>query len=115
MSREKGKKMSDNSNPMNVKLSTVISRKMNMLPVLAKKWQWRILNEYPEDIKNLIFKWANDEPLPEIAYNEISLKDIMNGTGLDVLEAADLLYIISKDPVQGYEIFSRSIRRCRRM
>lgn len=107
--------MNDNSNFMDGKLSTIISKKMNILPVLAKKWQWRILNEYPEDIKNLICKWARDEELPEIEYNEISLKDIMEGTGLDVLEAADLLYIISKDPVQGYEIFSRSIRRCRRM
>ena len=42
-------------------LGTIISKKMHMQPVLAEKWSWKILNEYPEDLKNVIRKWAKDE------------------------------------------------------
>lgn len=37
-------------------LGTIISKKMHMQPVLAEKWSWKILNEYPEDLKNVIRK-----------------------------------------------------------
>lgn len=46
-----------------------------------------------------------------VSYNEVSLEGIINGTGLNFLEAVDLLYIICKDPVNGYGIFARSVRR----
>ena len=45
-------------------LGTIISKKMHMQPVLAEKWSWKILNEYPEDLKNVIRKWAKDEQIP---------------------------------------------------
>ena len=92
-------------------LGTIISKKMHMQPVLAEKWSWKILNEYPEDLKNVIRKWAKDEQIPEIEYSRISLAMAMQGIGLDILEASDLLYITSKDPLQGYEIFTRFARR----
>ena len=80
-------------------LGTIISKKMHMQPVLAEKWSWKILNEYP------------DEQIPEIEYSRISLEMAMQGIGLDILEAVDLLYITSKDPLHGYEIFTRFARR----
>ena len=92
-------------------LGTIISKKMHMQPVLAEKWSWKILNEYPEDLKNVIRKWAKDEQIPEIEYSRISLEMAMQGIGLDILEAVDLLYITSKDPLHGYEIFTRFARR----
>ena len=70
-------------------LGTIISKKMHMQPVLA----------------------AKDEQIPEIEYSRISLEMAMQGIGLDILEAVDLLYITSKDPLHGYEIFTRFARR----
>lgn len=103
--------MSGITNAVDKNLDTIISKKLHIQPVLAQKWQWRILNEYPEDLKNVIRKWAMDEEVPEIEYDRITLKMAMKGIGLNILEAADLLYIISKDPLQGYEIFSKSVHR----
>ena len=74
---------------------------MHMQPVLAEKWSWKILNEYPEDLKNVIRKWAKDEQIPEIEYSRISLEMAMQGIGLDILEAVDLLYITSKIRYMG--------------
>ena len=59
-------------------LGTIISKKMHMQPVLAEKWSWKILNEYPEDLKNVIRKWAKDEQIPEIEYSRISLEMVMS-------------------------------------
>ena len=52
-----------------------------------------------------------NEQIPEIEYSRISLEMAMQGIGLDILEAVDLLYITSKDPLHGYEIFTRFARR----
>ena len=104
-------------------LGTIISKKMHMQPVLAEKWSWKILNEYPRNsyvVSSKVFfptgggairKWAKDEQIPEIEYSRISLEMAMQGIGLDILEAVDLLYITSKDPLHGYEIFTRFARR----
>lgn len=94
------------------RLDKLISRKLHILPVIAKKWQWRILHEYPEDLREAVYQWAADGIVQPVSYNEVTLEDIINGTGLNFLEAVDLLYIICKDPVNGYEIYARSVRRC---
>ena len=111
---KRGNHMKEFINDIDKELGTVISEKMHMQPILAEKWRWRILNEYPEDLKNVIRKWAMNEEIAEIEYNRISLGMIMRGMGLNILEASDLLYITSKDPVQVYEIFYRFVHRCRR-
>ena len=82
-----------------------------MSEFIKDKFLGKILNEYPEDLKNVIRKWAKDEQIPEIEYSRISLEMAMQGIGLDILEAVDLLYITSKDPLHGYEIFTRFARR----
>lgn len=92
-------------------LDLIISKKMNFSPAISKKWKWRILNEYPETLKQLVRAWANDEILPATEYNNVSIERILNGTGLDFIEALDLLYILYKDPASGYDIFTRSLRR----
>lgn len=94
------------------RLDKIISQKLNILPVIAKKWQWRILHEYPDDLREAVYQWTADGSVQSVSYNEVSLEDIINGTGLNFLEAVDLLYIIFKDPVNGYRIYARSVRRC---
>ena len=69
------------------------------------------IKDIDKDLKNVIRKWAKDEQIPEIEYSRISLEMVMQGIGLDILEAVDLLYITSKDPLHGYEIFTRFARR----
>lgn len=90
------------------KLDQFIREKMDMPVMIAKKWQWKILHEYPEELKNVIRQWAINENLSEVNCEGISLGDVINGTGSGILEAVDLLYIISKDPVQGKRIFCES-------
>ena len=92
-------------------LDTIISERMYLVPIIAKKWKWRILNEYPEDLKNAARAWAAGEPVPDVEYGNISLEKIKKGTGADILNALDLLYIMSKDPISGNYIFSRTARR----
>jgi len=92
-------------------LDYIISKKEKISPLVAMKWKWRILNEYPDDLKQLVRAWANNQELPEVSYNGISLNRITNSTPFGFLDAVDLLYILHKDPVKGYEIFSNSIMR----
>ena len=92
-------------------LDYFICRKGKISPALAVKWKWRILNEYPEDLQQLVFAWAEDRSLPNIEYNDVSLERILNGTFFEFLDAVDLLYILHKDPKSGYEIFLDSIIR----
>lgn len=94
-------------------LDMIISSKMKLNPIVSRKWQWKILNEYPEPLKELVLAWAKDETLPLVKYSNVSVERIINGTGLDFLEAVDLLYIIYKDPLSGYDIFSSFLRRDR--
>ena len=92
-------------------LDSIICEKMNYEPAVSKLWMWRIQNEYPEELKNLVRSWASNETLLKVEYNDVSLERILNGTSLNFLEAVDLLYILYKDPAAGYDIFSRSLRR----
>ena len=45
-SREE-KYMSEFIKDIDKDLGTIISKKMHMQPVLAEKWSWKILNDYP--------------------------------------------------------------------
>ena len=45
-----------------------------------------------------------------VSYNEVSLEGIINGTGLNFLEAVDLLYIISV-----YRILADDIQQVNRL
>lgn len=103
--------MNSEINDVSRDLDLIICKKERVSPIIAKKWKWRILNEYPEDIKNLVFAWASEAELPKTEYNNISIQRIIEATPLSFMDAIDLLYILYKDPASGYEIFSRSIRR----
>lgn len=92
-------------------LDFIIFKKEKITPALAIKWKWRILNEYPDELKQLVRAWASEKDLPEISYNDISLERILKSTPFNFLDAVDLLYVLQKDPVTGYEIFSKSVVR----
>ena len=92
-------------------LDLIICQKEKIPPSLAMKWKWRVLNEYPDTLKELVRAWASDNPLPEVKCNDISLDRILNTTPMGFIDAVDLLYILQVDPASGYEIFSRSIVR----
>lgn len=92
-------------------LDYIICKKEKMSPALAIKWKWRILNEYPDELKHLIRAWASNQDLPEITCSDISLERILKSTSFGFLDAVDLLYVLQKDPVKGYEIFSKSVVR----
>ncbi len=92
-------------------LDYIISKKEKISAVVAMKWKWRILNEYPDDLKQLVRAWASNQKLPEVSYNDVSFSRIINSTPFGFLDAVDLLYILQKDPAKGYEIFSNSVIR----
>ena len=68
-------------------LDMLISQKAKIDLTQAKIWQWRVMNEFPVELKALVAAWASDQPLPEIEYNGVSYDRISNGTGLDFLGA----------------------------
>ena len=91
------------------RLNFFLCEKTNITPSLASKWRWRILNEYPEDLKLLIFEWVKGHEIPDIEYNGVSLQTILDNTYFEFLDAVDLLYIMHKDPASGYDIFVESM------
>lgn len=91
-------------------LDVLICEKAKIEPMLAEKWKWRILNEYPDDLQKLVVDWLSDRQLPETGYNNVSIQRILNGTPFAFLDAVDLLYILYKDPAAGYMIFMDVIK-----
>lgn len=90
-------------------LDYIICKKEKVSPALAAKWKWRILNEYPDELRQFVFAWANDQELPTLSYSGVTFERIIKATPFSFLDAVDLLYIMQKDPAKGYEIFSNSI------
>lgn len=90
-------------------LDYYLSKREKLPPEVALKWKWRILNEYPEDLKQLVRAWISDQEIPDPSYNGVSFERIRKATPFSFLDAVDLLYIMQKDPAKGYEIFSKAI------
>lgn len=103
--------MNGNETDVRRDLDMLISKKAKIGLPEAKMWQWRVLNEYPEDLAEVVIAWVCDRPLPSVEYNEISFERILRSTVLGFLEAAELMYILYKDPAGGYRIFTASLGR----
>lgn len=85
-------------------LAVQLCRRNNMSSVAAYSAAWRILNEYPPELRSAAEAWAENRDLPEVSVNDISLSLVINNTGENVPAALELLYVISKDPDNGIEL-----------
>lgn len=95
-------------------LEVIVCRKAKVTLSEAAIWLWRVLNEYPADLQGTVRAWAGGQDIPKVEHNNVSLERILAGTSLGFMDAIDLLYILSRDPAAGYDIFQRSLGRDRR-
>ena len=95
-------------------LAAQLCVKEMLRPAAAYALAWRIQNEYPEDLRQAAELWVEDKPVPNVEVTEISLERIQRQAGLSVLEALEILYILSKSPTDGRSILTRCARRDRR-
>ena len=54
-------------------LDYYISKKAKINLFKAKIWQWKIENEYSKKIRELVYAWVKDEPLPYTEYNNVCI------------------------------------------
>ena len=95
-------------------LVTQLCAKEMLQPAAAYALAWRIQNEYPADLRQAAELWAEDKPVPNVEVTEISLEQIQRQTGISVLGALDILYVLSKSPTDGRTILTRCARRDQR-
>jgi hypothetical protein len=89
-----------------------IVKKAKISPIMAKIIAWRVENEYPNDLRELVWAWIEGRDLPKVEYNNISMERAMNALNIsNPLDAAELLYVMSKDPAEGYMIWMESLPR----
>lgn len=83
-----------------IQLANAIIRCSHCSKAIASAMAWRILNQYPENLRTAAFALAQGE-LPEAKAGAFSLKDVMEITGLKDFEALEILYIIGEDAAAG--------------
>lgn len=94
-------------------LATLLHKKSKLNFGVCKVLQWRILNEYPEELQDLVIAWACEKPLPKVEYSGLTIEKIQKTMYFnDFLDAVELMYIVYKDPIKGHDIWVRSIPRC---
>lgn len=67
-------------------------------------WAWRILNEYPENLRAAVLKWAEGEPVPELEVNGMTLERALKISKASVPCAIEMLYVAGKDEREGLEM-----------
>ena len=98
-----------NNGDIDRKLPLVISREMKSSPAASHVWKWRVINEYPENLKEAARAYAMGEAIPNVEYNGVTLEFITENAHLDFFNSLELLYIISSDPESGFEIFDSCV------
>jgi hypothetical protein len=73
--------------------------------VKAQVWAWRIENEYPEELRFAAEKWAENGQIPDIEIAEVTFDQVLRSTKASVTEAFELMYVLSRDPYAGTELF----------
>lgn len=91
-------------------LVTLLNKKSKLNFGVCKVLQWRILNEFPEDLQNLVIAWVCEKPLPKVEYSGLTIEKIQKTMHFnDFLDAVELMYIVYKDPVKGQDIWAKSL------
>ena len=80
-------------------------------PATALSWSWRILNEYPEPLRDAVVAWAAGDSTADYELYGYSLQRLAARTASTVFGAAELMYVMSKDKEQGAVLISKSIVR----
>lgn len=94
-------------------LATLLHKKSKLNFGVCKVLQWRILNEFPEDLQNLVISWVCEKPLPKVECNGLTIEDVQKTMYFgNFLDAVELMYIAYKDPIKGHDIWVKSIPRC---
>lgn len=93
-------------------LATLLNKKSKLNFGVCKVLQWRILNEYPEELQDLVIAWACEKPLPKVEYSGLTIEKIQKTMYFnEFIDAVELMYIMHKDPIKGHDIWARSLPR----
>ena len=92
-------------------LAIPIRRSERVTPATALSWSWRILNEYPEPLRDAVVALATGDTTADFELYGYSLRRLAGRTASSIFGAAELMYVLYRDKEQGAVLISKSIVR----
>ncbi len=92
-------------------LALILSRKLLLKPSEAFCRSWRILNEYPQALREAMLSWAQDADVPHTEISGFDLKRVMDQSGLSAPDALEIMYVMSRSLNDGVGILARCTPR----
>jgi hypothetical protein len=93
-------------------LAHVIYKQEHIDPLAAAAWAYRVLREYPNDLREAFLAWVSgNHNIPQIGIGNETLNGIMTSCKCTLPYAIEALNIVSKNEKDGREIIVRNIRR----
>ncbi|MBQ8052896.1 MAG: hypothetical protein IJ198_03705 [Lachnospiraceae bacterium] len=92
-------------------LAIPIRKSERVNPATAIAWSWRILNEYPEPLRDAVVAWASGDKDADFELYGYSLRRLAGRTGSTVFGAAELMNVLYKDKEEAAVLISKCIVR----
>lgn len=92
-----------------IELANAILRQGGYTRAAAVSLAWRILNRYPERLREAAIDLARGGA-PALQVNELSLEDVRDMAQVGSFEALELLEIMEEDPAAGDQLLMRLAR-----
>lgn len=92
-------------------LALILCQKLLLKPSEGFCRAWRVLNEYPQELKDALLSWAQDADLPHTQISGFELQRVMEQGGLSAPDALEIMYVMSRSLNDGVAILSRCTPR----
>ena len=89
-----------------MELANAILRRDSYSRAAAVSLAWRIMNRYPEQLREAAAKLVNEEQ-PMLKVNGLSVEDLRKTANVGCFEALELLEIMAEDPASGDQLLMK--------
>lgn len=92
-----------------IELANLLTRRFRLSRAAGCTTAWRILNEYPEELREAAVQLAKGET-PTVTVRDLTVEEIAAMTGAGPLEALELMYVLTADKSAGETLLLRLSR-----